>query len=122
MTDRYRRDLRGRFVSTANTRESGDGRFETFIEMPVEIQGADPADLAYDTVPRYAPEGDTLAGYGSSYGASPLRARNPELVHPDDTDHTVYGRQGAILRTAARGSGPMDPTPFLVGLAVEDGR
>ena len=75
----------GRFVTTSNTPESGEGKFETYADdLPVEIQGADPADLAYGTVPRHAPAGDTLAGTASSFGSSPLRARRPELVHPDD--------------------------------------
>jgi hypothetical protein len=84
----------GRFVATSNTPESAEGKFGTYSDLPVEIQGADPAELAYDTVPR-----------------SPLRARNTTLVHPDDEGH-----HNAILRTAARSAGPMDSSPFLTGL------
>ena len=106
----------GRFVSTRNTPESGEGKFETYADdLPVGIQGADPADLAYAAAPRHAPAGDTLAGTGPSYGLSPLRARRPELVSAEDAAHEIYGAQGAVLRTGARGSGPDDPTAYLVG-------
>lgn len=122
MADRHtNRDVRGRFVRTGNARESGDGKFETYTEMPVEIQGADPADLAFKMVgrddsnagPRYAAPkvADNLGVEGSR-----LRARRPEMVSPVDADHSLYGKQGAVLRTAARDSGPDDPTPYLVGL------
>jgi hypothetical protein len=62
---------------------------------------------------RHAPGGDTLAGAGRDYGSSPLRGRNPTLVHADDE-----GFHNAVLRTAARRSAgrPDDPTAFLVGL------
>ena len=36
MTARYHSDVRGRFVSTSNAPESGDGKFETFTELPVD--------------------------------------------------------------------------------------
>lgn len=98
----------GRFVATANAPESSGGKFNTYTEMPVEIEGADPAELAYDAVPRYAPDADDLAQGGQW---SPLRARNPVLVHPDDEGH-----HNAIMRTAARNAGPMDPSAFLTGL------
>jgi len=62
--------------------------------------------------PRHAPAGDMLAG--PSY-PGPLRARNAELVHPDDEGHF-----NAVLRTAARDSGPLDPTPYLTGVTVRD--
>lgn len=106
----------GRFVKTANAPESSRGKFETYVDdLPVEIQGADPADLAYATEPRHAPRGDTLAGDGPSYGSSPLRARRPELVSAEDAAHEIYGAQGAVLRAAAHGSRPDDPTAYLVG-------
>ena len=119
----------GRFVKTANSPESGEGKFETYADdLPVGIQGADSADLAYATERRHAPAADDLAQGGQS---SPLRARNPELVPAGDADHTVYGVQGAFLRAAARGSRPDDPTSYLVGreshgtvatgVVVEDG-
>lgn len=100
----------GRFVSTTNTRESQDGKFATYDEMPVEIQGADTGDLAYEAVPRYAPEADDLA----QGGQSPLRARNPVLVHPDDDGH-----HNAVMRSAIRRMGPEidNPMPYLAGLA-----
>lgn len=103
----------GRFVSTVNTPESSAGKFPTYADgLPVEIQGADTADLAYGTVPRHAPAADDLAQGGQ---ASPLRARRPDLVHPDDAAHEIYGTQGAVLRAAARGSGPGDFVRYLTG-------
>lgn len=108
----------GRFVSTRNTSETGEGEFETYADdLPVGIQGADPADLAYATEPRHAPRGDTLAGTGPSYGSSPLRARRPELASAEDAAHEIYGTQGAVLRAAARGSGAGagDPVRYLTG-------
>lgn len=129
----YRRDLRGRFTRVPVEAAYADqSRFPTVAKegMDVEFQGADTGDLAYDAVPRYAPDGDTLAGAGPSYGSSPLRSRRPELVHADDE-----GFHNAVLRTAARRSvgRPDDPTAFLVGLeshgtlatgvrTVDDGR
>jgi hypothetical protein len=66
--------------------------------------------------PRHAPAADDLAQHGQS---SPLRARNPELVPAGDADHEIYGAQGAVLRAAARGSGPdaddLDPVRYLTG-------
>ena len=105
----------GRFVSTRNTPESSAGKFPTYANgLPVEIQGTDPADLAYAAERRHAPAADDLAQGGQS---SPLRPRNPELVSDEDADHTVYGVQGAVLRSAARGSGPDagDPVRYLTG-------
>jgi len=60
--------------------------------------------------------GDLGGSSGPSYnpGSARLRARNPELVHPDDDGH-----HNAVLRSAARGSGPGDPSAYLTGL--EDG-
>ena len=101
----------GRFVGTVNTPESSAGKFPTYADdLPVEIQGADPADLAYATEPRHAPAADDLAQGGQ---ASPLRARRPELVYPDDAGSA----QGAVMRSAARGSGPDagDPVRYLTG-------
>jgi len=70
--------------------------------------------------PRYAPAGDELAQGGEG---SRLRARRPELVSEQDADHTLYGRQGAVLRAAARGSVDRtdDPTSYLVGLPESHG-
>jgi len=69
-----------------------------------------PREYAYGLERRDAPAGDDLGQGGQR---SPLRARNAALVHPDDAAH-----HNAILRTAARGAGLMDPTPALVGLEV----
>ena len=105
----------GRFVSTSNTPESGEGKFETYANgLPVGIQGDDPADLAYATERRHAPAADDLAQGGQS---SPLRARRPEMVPEDDAAHGTSRTQGAVLRAAARGSGPDagDPVRYLTG-------
>ena len=109
----YRRDVRGRFTRVPVEAAYADqSRFPTVARdgLDVGFQGSDPDQLAYGTEQRYAPTGD-LAQSGQR-----LRARRPELVHPDDEDHTIYGKQGAVLRTAARHSGPLDPSPYLVGL------
>ncbi|MGH3275468.1 MAG: hypothetical protein ACRDNZ_14245 [Streptosporangiaceae bacterium] len=108
--------VNGQFIKikTSNTPESSAGKFETYAnDLPVSDQsGADWPGA--EMHPHHRIAGDTLAGTGPSYGSSPLRARNPELVHPDDADHEVYGTQGAVLRTAARSSGPDDPSAYLV--------
>jgi hypothetical protein len=93
VTTRDRRT--GRYVSTANTPESSEGKFSTYTDLPVEIEGADPADLAYDAVPRRGPTADTLAG--PAY-PSRLRPRDAVLYGGDDGGHA----QGAVLRAAAR--------------------
>jgi hypothetical protein len=119
MTDQYRRDVRGRFtrVDTSNTALSADSRFDVMRELDITVQGADPRDLAYDSVPRYAPAADELAqGYG------PVMHRPAVLVPPEDTASTVYSghTQGWVTRAAARAStDPMDATPWLTG--ADDG-
>lgn len=106
----YHRDtVTGRFVSTSNTPESSEGRFETYAELPVEFDGADPSELAYGMEPRCAPAGDVLAQGGQR---SPLRARNPTLLDPrDETFHN-----GPLRSAVRRHGGPMDPSAFLTGL------
>jgi hypothetical protein len=103
----------GRFVSTANAPESREGSFETYTESPVDFQGADPGDLAYASEPRHAPSADALAQFDAP---SRLRARRPEMVAAEDADHVVYGRQGAVLRTAARQAGLTGPIGHVLGL------
>lgn len=117
MTDtrRFTRDVRGRFASTANTPESGEGKFETYTELPVEIQGADPAELAYGSVARHAPAGDDLAQGGQQ---RPLQPRTATLVGDDveSRARTRYGVQGSLGRLAARLHGkPDDPIAYLTG-------
>jgi hypothetical protein len=103
--------MRGRFARPVEgvDAESKFGPMGDDIPADNVSGAASPSTIEH---PRYAPAGDDLAQGAQS---SPLRARNPVLVHPDDATHTVYGVQGAILRTAARDSGPMDPTSYLVG-------
>lgn len=80
----------GRFVSTRNTPASAEGEFETYTEIPVEIQGADRADLAYGTERRHAPAADDLA-QGSQ--ESLLRPRTAKLVSDRNRDTTeVYAK------------------------------
>lgn len=108
---RSRDPVTGKFVKTANSPESGEGKFPTYAnDLPVSDVSGAPSDSTTDRL-RHAPAADTLAGTGPSYGSSPLRARRPELVHPDDADQG----QGAVLRSAARDSGPLDPSAYLVG-------
>ena len=105
------RDARtGRFtVATSNAAQSSEGGFETMTDLPVEIQGADPADLVYAAEPRHAPDADTLAG--PSY-PSRLRPRDAVLYGGDDGGHA----QGAILRAAARLSGHDGMIGHILGL------
>ena len=120
MAGKFQRDLRGRFVSTANAPESAEGKFATYDELPVEIQGADPADLAYDTVLRHAPDADDLSQGGQQRRLQP---RTATLVPDADESRarTRYGIQGILTRLAARRStDPMDPTRYLTG--ADDGR
>jgi hypothetical protein len=75
--------------------------------LEVGFEGADPADFAYGTVPKQAPAGDEPAQGGQG---APGCADNPASVHQDDAAQTVYGTQGAVLRSAARRSaGRRDP-------------
>ena len=93
---RYQRDkVTGRFAKIGNS-----------IEDITNIS-------ADDTMPgmeiaRHAPEAD---GNGRWPVHTLIEPRRAVLVHPDD-----QGRHGRGLRTAARSSGPGDPTPYLVGL------
>jgi hypothetical protein len=97
----------GRYVRTANVPSATEGKFETYVEMPVDDASGAPSANTIDR-PRYAPDADELAQFDAR---SPLRVRNPVIVHPDDEGH-----HNAILRTAARQAGPMDSSPFLTGL------
>jgi hypothetical protein len=76
-------------------------------DIPFEDVSGTPSPST-TTQPRYAPQADEL---GQLDAHSPLRSRNPVMVHPADEGH-----HNAIMRTAARSAGPMDPTPFLTGL------
>jgi len=113
MTDRYRRDVRGRFtVNTSNVPESSEGSFETETGLPATIRGADAAELAYDVTPRPA-QADDLAQGGSRF---PLHPRHPALVVADEHARTSYGQQGALLRDAARLHGLTGMIAHVVGL------
>jgi hypothetical protein len=115
----YPRDVLGRFVGTRNVPESGEGKFETYTDLSVEVQGADPADLAYTAVPRHAPEGDGLAG--RPYPGA-LRPRTTRLVRAnvDVTGvHAIPDRatlhREAMIEAAGPRAGDMDPIPYLIG-------
>jgi hypothetical protein len=96
-TSKYRRDVRGRFTKMGNS-----------IEHINDVSATDVRPGM--SVPRHAPEGDELA-------MGPVAARLAVMVAPDDSATTIYtSPQGALTRAAARGAGPMDPTPYLVGL------
>jgi hypothetical protein len=106
----YSRDVRGRFARLVEDVDA-ESRFDPMgdsIEDIGNVSGA-PSPSTIER-PRHAPPGDELAQGGQW---SPLRARNPVLVHPDDESH-----HNGILRTAVRRSGPvgMNPAAYLVGL------
>jgi hypothetical protein len=119
----HRSPATGRFrrVDVSNTALSANSRFDVMHELEVKTQ---PGGYAYELAPRDetsagpaydAPQvADDLAVPGSR-----LRARNPGMVHPAEAEHTIYGVQGAVLRAAARDSGPMDPTAYLTGCTDE---
>ena len=70
-------------------------KFGTYTDLPVEIQGADPAEFAYDTVPRSAP------------------------APPPSPRPSTPGRGGppyAMRASAARAAGPMSHAAFLTGI------
>jgi hypothetical protein len=117
-----RSPITGRFehIPTENTPLARDSHFETMRDLEAHAQGADPADLAYRTVGR----AESAAGerYAApkvqddlAVGGSRLRHRRPEIVSEQDAEHTIYGKQGAVLRSAAgAGHGDMDPSSYLV--------
>jgi hypothetical protein len=110
MADNMHRDAKtGRFARRPVQDVDAESRFNP---MGDDIPFYDASGAASpSTIPRgrYAPSNDDLAQGGQG---SPLRARNPELVHPDDE-----GFHNAVMRTAARISQrPDDPTGYLVGL------
>jgi hypothetical protein len=123
----YRDKVTGRFARRPVEDIDAESRFDPMGDgIPFSDVSGAPSPSTIER-PRHVPGGDTLAGTGPSYESSPLRARNPELVSEEDAAHA----QGAVLRAAARASGPMDPTPYLVGLeahrtpvnvVVDDGR
>lgn len=103
----------GRFANTANTHESREGKFATYIDMPVEFEGADPTDLAYDSVPRHAPEADELAQGGQWPSLHP---RHPVLASMDEQARTRYGVQGMLTRDAARLHGLTGALAYVLGV------
>ena len=107
----------GLFVTPANVPESSEGKFPTYAYLPVGIQGADLADLAYDTVPRHGPDADDIAPGGTW----PLYSRHPVLVSMDEHARTAYGQQGSLLRDAARLHGLTGMLAHVVGLEPPTG-
>jgi hypothetical protein len=119
--DNFRSAATGRWalVPTDNTALRANSKLDVMRELNVKTQpesyeyglvGRDESSAgpAYDA-PRVA---DDLAVTGSR-----LRARRPEMVHHAEAVHTIYGVQGAVLRTAARNAGPadLDPSRYLTG-------
>jgi hypothetical protein len=47
---------------------------------------------------------------------SPLRAQRPGMVPDSDAEHPVYGRQGAVIRAAARAAGMGGPVGHVMGV------
>jgi hypothetical protein len=108
----YRDRVTGRFARRPVEGVDAESRFDPMgDDIPVDNVSGAPSPSTIEH-PRYAPDADELAQGGQ---ASPLRSRRPEMVHPDDEMHTIYGKQGAVLRTAARDTGPMYPVAYLVG-------
>lgn len=116
----HRDKVSGRFARRPVEDIDAESRFDPVGDSAEDISNVSGAPSA-STIdhPRHAPAADTLAGTGPSYGASPLRARNPELVPAEDAAHETSSTQGAVLRAAARGSGPdagdLDPVRYLTG-------
>lgn len=104
-------------VDVSNTPLAADSKFPTFSKDGFEVSSpSDVQDSPYELVPGdqnvvrrpVAPRVEDNLGTGS-----PLRARRPTMVHPEEEAKEQYGVHNAILRTAARHSGPMDPSSFL---------
>ena len=116
-TTRYQRDPRtGRFAARRPVATvDAESRFDPMADSIEDISNVSGAPSP-NTIehPRHAPDADTLAGYGPSYGDARLRARHPEMVHPDEQSSDPREARNAILRSAARDSGPMDPSYGLV--------
>jgi hypothetical protein len=60
-------------------------------------------------VKRHAPVSDDYPSYGGRH--TPIEHRQAVMVHSDDQGH-----HNEFLRTAARSSGPMDPSGYLTGV------
>ena len=114
------RDYRGRFrlADTTNAPQSAAGKFDTMQELDVTTQ---PEGYAYELVgrdessagPRYA--APWMADNFGVTGAR-LRSRNSVMVHPDELAADDYGVHNEVIRSAARNSGPLDPSGYLTGL------
>ncbi|MGH3401883.1 MAG: hypothetical protein ACRDRJ_05075 [Streptosporangiaceae bacterium] len=112
------RDYRGRFrqVDTDLARDNRSERFPQTDSIDVQTQ---PESYAYGLVGR--DEGSAGARYAApsmadNFGVTGarLRARRPEMVHPDEAARTVYDVHNEVMRSAARDAGPVDPTYSLV--------
>ncbi|MGH3248698.1 MAG: hypothetical protein ACRDOI_21190 [Trebonia sp.] len=101
----------GRFAATANVPSATEGTFPTMTDLPVDIQGGDPARLAYDSVPRPVQADDLAQG-----GQWPLHPRHPVLIDADERSRALYGSQGGRLRDAARLSGLDGMAGHVLGL------
>lgn len=100
----------GRYVRTANTPESGEGKFPTYTDMPVEDVSGAPSANTIDR-PRYAPDDELAQG-----GESRLRPRHPVLIDADEQARTLYGVQGGRVRDAARLQGLDGMAGHVLGL------
>lgn len=115
MAENMSRDAKtGRFARRPVEGVDAGSRFNPMgDDIPFRDVSGAPSPSTIDHA-RYAPKADTLAGAGQGYGASPLRARNPELVHPDDNGHHNGILRSAVRRMAGRWD---DPSGYLVGLS-----
>jgi hypothetical protein len=99
----------------AEAEYAGDSKFNTVAREGIDVgfQGADPADPAYDAVPRHGPEADQLAESGSRF---PLHPRHHALVSLDEEARTRYGTQGMLTRDAARLHGLTGALGYVLGI------
>jgi hypothetical protein len=114
-TGRFRR------VDVSNTPLSAESKFDTAQGLEVQAR---PERYAYELTPR----DDSSAGpaYDAPHVAddlavtgSRLRARRPAMVHPGELARDEYGVHNEVMRSAARDSGPMDPSGYLTGCTDE---
>ncbi|HET9081119.1 MAG TPA: hypothetical protein VFO01_11485 [Trebonia sp.] len=107
---RYQRDPRtGKFAPRRPVPDvDAESRFDPVgDDIPFDdVSGASSPNTIEQR--RYVPEADELAQGGQR---TSVGIRRPVLVHPDDAGH-----YNGLLRTAARDSGPLDPTAYLAGL------
>jgi len=111
-----RSPINGRFVKVDTDNTPVDSKFDRMTGIEVSAP-SDVQDSPYELVRSdrnvvrrpVAPRVTDDLGTGS-----PLRARHPTMVHPDDEAKEYSANiHNAVLRSAARDAGPMDPSYYL---------